>query len=94
MRARTWIAGAGLVLFGLALGLLAPSLRAQAPTTVACTAGWELYVGAEMAGGASVTGGGWHAVKWNRCTGEALVFSSPNHKPDEKAAWYRLPVKP
>jgi hypothetical protein len=32
-------------------------------------------------------------VKFNRCTGETLIFSTDDHRVTEKAVWYRLAVK-
>ena len=40
--------------------------------------------------------GGWSAVKWNRCTGEALVFSvghHPKYSDEAVGAWHKNPVK-
>ena len=37
--------------------------------------------------------GGWHAVKFNRCTGETLVLSKKDHAPSDKDIWFKLPVK-
>jgi hypothetical protein len=47
----------------------------------------------ERPSAASAERGGWHAVKFNRCSGEALVFSTRDHNISEKNTWYKLAVK-
>ena len=92
MRVRTFLIGSGLVAIGVAIGLSAPSLKAQAPASAQCVAAWDVTIGPERSG--SGGSGGWHAVKWNRCTGEAIVFSTENHRLDDKSAWRKLDIKP
>ena len=103
MRTRTLIVGVALVVVGLLVGSLLPPLAAQsssdqARTQIAadpCAAPWDVVIGAERI--ASGTNAGWHAVKWNRCTGEAMLFSTSNHNlfdvKEEVRAWQKVPVK-
>lgn len=83
MRTRTVCIGVGCLLLGVVASAVMPSLRAQAVTT--CVPEWKVEVGAER--GADSENSGWHAVKWNPCTGEAFIFSAPNHnKPSPEQA--------
>jgi hypothetical protein len=94
MRTRAWIVGVALFVTGLFAGTFLPSLKAQAASDP-CVAPWDVVVGPERVGGgaSAVARAGWHAVKWNRCTGEAVVFSTNDHKLDDKQAWLKLSVK-
>jgi len=91
MRSRTWLVGVTLFVAGVIAGVLWPPLKAQAAPDP-CVAAWEVVTGVER--DASGTGrSGWHAVKWNRCTGEAVVFSTNDHKLEDKSAWLKLPAR-
>lgn len=93
MRPRLWLVSVALFAVGLLVGVLSPSLKAQAVADP-CVAPWVVVEASERPAGAGGTAtGGWHAVKLNRCTGEAHVFSSPDHSVNEKDAWYKLAVK-
>ncbi|MBS1116640.1 MAG: hypothetical protein H6Q87_1024 [candidate division NC10 bacterium] len=88
---------------GLLVGALLPPLSAQTASDPAraqtaadpCAARWDVVLGAERI--ASGTNAGRHAVKWNRCTGEAMWCSTSNHNrfdvKEEVRAWQRFPVK-
>jgi hypothetical protein len=87
-----WLVSVALFAVGLLVGVLSPSLKAQAVADP-CAAPWVVVEGVERPSASSAQRGGWHAVKLNRCTGEALVFSRDNHSVSEKDAWYKLAVK-
>jgi hypothetical protein len=93
MRTRAWIVGVALFVTGLFAGTFLPSLKAQAAPDP-CVAPWEVVAESERNAPSMYTG--WHAVKWNRCTGETLVFSTNDHRLVEKPThqvWLKLPVK-
>jgi hypothetical protein len=92
MRARAWLVAVPLFVLGLLVGVLSPSLKAQAAIDP-CAAPWVVVEGEERPSASSAQRGGWHAVKLNRCTGEAHVFSTSDQKGSEKDVWYKLPVK-
>jgi hypothetical protein len=91
MRIRAWIVGVALFVVGLFAGALWPSLKAQAAPDP-CVAPWDVVIGTERTTTDNARDG-WHAVKWNRCTGDAVVFSTNDHKLDDKQAWTKLPVR-
>jgi hypothetical protein len=91
MRTRAWIVGVALFVTGLFAGTFLPSLKAQAAPDP-CVAPWDVVSGEER--DQRITGkSGWHAVKWNRCTGDAFVFSTNDHKLDDKQGWLKQPPK-
>ena len=91
LQIRTVIVCVSLVVVGVLVGAMLPSLKAQAATDP-CVAPWDVVTGVER--DASGTGrSGWSAVKWNRCTGESFVFSTNNHKLDAESVWRKLPTK-
>jgi hypothetical protein len=92
MRARVWLVAVALFGVGLLVGVLSPSLKAQAVADP-CSAPWVVVEGVERPSASSAQRGGWHAVKLNRCTGEAQIFASKEHSVSEKDAWYKLAVK-
>ena len=92
MRARAWMIAVVVFGVGLLVGVSSPSLKAQAVADP-CAAPWIVVEASERPGGNDSGEGGWHAVKLNRCTGEALVFSRDSHSVSEKDAWYKLAVK-
>ena len=102
MSPRTLLVGVALLVIGLLMGAALPPLTAQTTdparaqaTPDPCAAPWDVVLGGERI--ASGTNAGWHAVKWNRCTGEAVLFSTSNHNlfdvKEEVRAWQKLPVK-
>ena len=91
MRTRTVFVGVGCLVLGLLAGALVPPLRAQA--TTACVSTWEVKLGSEEPGGYSSHRAGWHAVKWNTCTGEAFVFSARDHEKLSPADATFIPVQ-
>jgi hypothetical protein len=77
---------------GLLAGTALQTLNAQTPPDP-CVAAWDVVVGTQRPTGEAGTRPGWHAVKWNRCSGEAVVFAADSHKLDENNAWRKLAVK-
>ena len=94
MGVRGWVVASALFGVGLLVGLLSPSLKAQAAAD-SSAAPWVVLEGPERpsAAGSGLLSGGWHAVKYNRCTGEAHVFSTRSHAISDKDVWFKLPVK-
>ena len=90
MRSRSLFLSILLLGLGIVIGALAPSLKAQSPAAP-CAAPWDVTTGPERS--ASGGNGGWHAVRWNRCTGEALVLSTETHKLGDSLTWRKLPEK-
>jgi len=92
MRFGNWFVGTALIVIGVLAGTLAPSLRAQAVPDP-CVAPWEVTIGSQRG---SANDPGWHAVRWNRCTGETFVFSVGNERGDrveDSTAWTKHPVQ-
>ena len=94
MRSGTWLVGTALIVIGVLAGTLAPSLRAQAVPDP-CVAPWEVTIGSQRP---DISGrrSGWHAVRWNRCTGETFVFSAENERSarvEDSNAWTKHPVQ-
>ena len=90
MRTRTVCIGVGCLLLGVVASAVMPSLRAQAAPEP-CQAPWDVVVGANTA-----QANGWHAVRWNRCTGETFVFSAEGERGDvvkDTTAWTKHPVR-
>ena len=97
MRFGNWFVGTALIVIGVLAGTLAPSLRAQAVPDP-CVAPWDVTIGTPIRpGGHSVqNSSGWHAVKWNRCTGETFVFSAEGERDarvEDSTAWTKHPVQ-
>ena len=94
MRFGNWSVGTALIVIGVLAGTLAPSLRAQAVPDP-CVAPWEVTIGTGRAvAGTAQTNTGWHAVRWNRCTGETFVFSANDERDervDDSTAWTKHP---
>jgi hypothetical protein len=89
MRFGNWFVGTALIVIGVLAGTLAPSLRAQAVPDP-CVAPWDVTIGNMR------MRSGWHAVKWNRCTGETFVFSAEGERSDhvdDSTAWTKHPVQ-
>ena len=89
MRFGNWFVGTALIVIGVLAGTLAPSLRAQAVPDP-CGAPWDVTIGS------SRTSTAWHAVRWNRCTGETFVFSAcceRKDRLDDSTAWTKHPVQ-
>ena len=90
MRFGNRFVGTALIVIGVLAGTLAPSLRAQAMPDP-CVAPWKVKLGSMQSDGT-----GWHAGKWNRCTGETFVFSANNERGDrvdDSTAWTEHPVQ-
>ena len=97
MRMHTVLVGVGCLVIGLLASAFTPRLTAQT-TPEPCQAPWEITIGTPIRpGGASVqNSSGWHAVKWNRCTGETFVFSAENERDgrvDDSTPWTKHPVQ-
>ena len=92
MRARAWIIAVALFVFGILVGVLSPSLKAQAVADP-CAAPWVVVEGSERPSASSAARGGWHAVKLNRCTGEAHIYASKEHSVGGQDVWNKLAVK-
>ena len=96
MRMHTVIVGVGCLVFGLLASAFTPRLTAQT-TPEPCQAPWEVTIGTNRAaGGGGASSTGWHAVRWNRCTGETFVFSAGNERGDsveDSTAWTKHPVQ-
>ena len=91
MRMHTVLVGVGCLVIGLLASAFTPRLTAQT-TPEPCQAPWEVTIGTLR--GPSRTG--WHAVRWNRCTGETFVFSAENERDgrvDDSTAWTKHPVQ-
>ena len=89
MRMHTVLVGAGCLVIGLLASAFTPRLTAQT-TPEPCQAPWEITIGNMP------TRAGWHAVKWNRCTGETFVFSAEGERSehvDDSTAWTKHPVQ-
>jgi hypothetical protein len=87
MRFGNWSVGTALIVIGVLAGTLAPSLRAQAVPDP-CVAPWDVTIGS------SRTSSGWHAVRWNRCTGETFIFSGDSERKervDDSTPWTKHP---
>ena len=94
MRSGNWLVSTALIVIGVLAGTLAPSLRAQAVPDP-CVAPWEVTIGSARPP-ADRREAGWHAVRWNRCTGETFVFSAQNERNkrvEDSSAWTKHPVQ-
>jgi len=94
MRFGNWSVGTALIVIGVLAGTLAPSLRAQAVPDP-CVAPWEVTIGSQRPP-SYPSEAGWHAVKWNRCTGETFVFSADDERDgrvEDSTAWTEHPVQ-
>ena len=88
MRMHTVLVGVGCLVLGLLVTALTPRVTAQAQPD-SCQAPWDVVINDDRG-----PGGGATAVKWNRCTGEALVFSIGNYAKDASTGtWHKNPVK-
>jgi hypothetical protein len=92
MRTSAWLVGVVLFGFGIIVGALSPSLKAQADPDP-CAAPWVVVEGPERPSASSAHRGGWHAVKLNRCTGEAHIYASKEHSVGGQDSWHKLAVK-
>ena len=96
MRMHTVLVGVGCLVIGLLASAFTPRLTAQT-TPEPCQAPWEVTIGTSRPGGRSGQDStGWHAVRWNRCTGEAFVFSVNDERGDrveDSTAWTKHPVQ-
>ena len=93
MRVHTVLVGVGCLVVGVLVTALTPRVTAQAQPDP-CQAPWDV-VSQGWAEGGNGDQGGWSAVKWNHCTGEAFVFSvGRSSKYDASAGvWSKNPVK-
>ena len=60
-----------------------------------CVAPWDVAIGTNRGGSGQGTTG-WHAVRWNRCTGETFVFSADDERDErveDSTAWTKHPVQ-
>ena len=89
MRMYTVLVGVGCLVIGLLASAFTPQLTAQT-TPEPCQAPWDVTIGAERPHGSS-SNAGWHAVKWNRCTGETFVYATSRH--DTNTTWTKNPVQ-
>ena len=92
MRIHTMLVGVGCLVIGLLASAFTPRLTAQT-TPEPCQAPWDVVIGSERAvkskcsSALAVTGISeravkskhWHAVRWNRCTGETFFYSASRH---------------
>ena len=95
MRMYTVLVGVGCLIIGLLASAFTPPLTAQT-TPEPCQAPWDVTIGEETPGIGRGGNSGWHAVKWNRCTGETFVFSAEGERSehvDDSTAWTKHPVK-
>jgi hypothetical protein len=95
MRFGNWLVGTALIVIGVLAGTLAPSLRAQAVPDP-CVAPWEVTIGSSRPPSVDLREAGWHAVRWNRCTGETFVFSAEHEREgrvEDSTAWTKHPVQ-
>ena len=97
MRMYTVLVGVGCLIIGLLASAFTPPLTAQT-TPEPCQAPWDVVIGSEQPGGGGNRGTttGWHAVKWNRCTGETFIFSAEEERDTrvvDSTAWTKHPVK-
>ena len=75
MRIHTMLVGVGCLVIGLLASAFTPRLTAQT-TPEPCQAPWDVVIGSERAVNQNT---GWHAVRWNRCTGETFFYSASRH---------------
>ena len=96
MRMHTVLVGVGCLVIGLLASAFTPRLTAQT-TPEPCQAPWEVTIGGRAGGGTrNARSTGWHAVRWNRCTGETFVFSAEHERDDgvkDSTAWTKHPVQ-
>ena len=98
MRMHTVLVGVGCLVIGLLASAFTPRLTAQT-TPEPCQAPWDVVIGSERPPDTEMMGrtdSGWHAVRWNRCTGEAFVFSAEgerNQRVEDSTAWTKHPVQ-
>ena len=95
MRMHTVLVGMACLVLGLLASVLTPRLTAQT-SPEPCQAPWEVITGEQRQAGGSTHRAGWHAVRWNRCTGETFVFSaSEEHQQrvEDSSYWIKHPVK-
>ena len=93
MRMHTVLVGVGCLVIGLLASAFTPRLTAQT-TPEPCQAPWEVTIGSQR--GANANNQGWHAVRWNRCTGETFVFSANDERDgrvEDSTAWTKHPVQ-
>ena len=89
MRMHTVLVGAGCLVIGLLASAFTPRLTAQT-TPEPCQASWDVVIGS------SRISNGWHAVRWNRYTGETFVFSADgerNQRVEDSGAWTKHPAQ-
>ena len=92
MRMHTVLVGVGCLVLGLLVTALTPRVTAQAQPDP-CQAPWDV-VSQGWAEGGNGDQGGWSAVKWNRCTGEAFVLHVGHFSKDaSEGVWSKNPVK-
>ena len=95
MRMHTVLVGVGCLVIGLLASAFTPRLTAQT-TPEPCQAPWDVVIGEQRQAGGSSHRGGWHAVRWNRCTGETFVFSASEERQqrvEDSSAWVEHPVQ-
>ena len=89
MRMHTVLVGVGCLVIGLLASAFTPRLTAQT-TPEPCQAPWDVVIGSERPAGDTVDNNfGWHAVRWNRCTGETFVYAANRH--DKNQGWTNNP---
>ena len=97
MRMHTVLVGVGCLVIGLLASAFTPRLTAQT-TPEPCQAPWKVTIGTSHPHRSGATRGstGWHAVRWNRCTGETFVFSANDERDgrvEDSTAWTKHPVQ-
>ena len=95
MRMHTVLVGVGCLVIGLLASAFTPRLTAQT-TPEPCQAPWEVTIGSQRPPSLELREAGWHAVKWNRCTGETFVFSADDERDgrvEDSTAWTKHPVQ-
>ena len=91
MRMYTLLVGVGCLVIGLLASAFTPRLTAQT-TPEPCQAPWDVVIGSERPQNWEMMGrtdSGWHAVRWNRCTGETFVYAASRH--DNNQGWTKNP---
>ena len=79
IRMHTMLVGVACLVIGLLASAFTPRLTAQT-TPEPCQAPWNVTIGSErQSASAANSYAGWHAVKWNRCTGETSFYSAMRH---------------
>ena len=77
-------------MLAVAVGLLTPTIKAQIVADP-CAAPWEVVHGSERPGDAGNSG--FYAVKFNRCTGDTMVFGADDMEISDGDTWHKLGVK-